>query len=160
MEKAYLILDNGTVFEGERIGAPFAACGELVFDTACVGYTQALTDAANDGKLLLWCFPMAGNYGVAEEEMAQKPKAFGFIARECCEKPSNFRCKHSLHEYLLGNGIPGIVGVDTRAVMAALREAGTLRALITDNPNSKPVTDGIIKPKKEASFGEGWWFNA
>ncbi len=154
MEKAYLILDNGTVFEGERIGAPFAACGEIVFDVACVGYTQALCAQENQGKLLLWTFPQAGIYGVAEDEAEKEPAVYGFIARECCETPSNFRCKYTLNEYLAQKGIPGIVGVDTRALMATLRECGSMRAIITSTPDVKPVTDGIIKPKKQ---DESWW---
>lgn len=162
MEKAYLILDNGTVFEGERIGAPFAAYGEIAYSTACVGYTQAITDKANAGKLLLWTFPMAGNYGVSEDEAEQDTVVFGFIARECCDTPSNFRCKYTLNEYLLEKGIPGIVGIDTRALMAILREQGSMRAAIASSADVKLVSEGIHKPKEKDNGGltESWWINA
>jgi len=131
MEKAKLILESGEALEGCSFGAETDAAGELVFTTAS-GYCEVLTDARSAGSLVLFTFPLSGNYGVPEGDMPDgEVRAAGVIVREVCETPSNFRCKETLGDYLKRNGIPGIMGIDTRRVTQLLREKGVVRAMIS-----------------------------
>lgn len=132
MKKAYLILENGTCFEGFRIGAEKEADGELVFTTGVVGYLESLTDPSYAGQIILQTFPLIGNYGVMEEDLEGPCLAAGYVVRQLCDIPSNFRSEYALDEYLKKEGVPGICGVDTRALTRMLRENGTLRAVICD----------------------------
>ncbi|MBR5381768.1 MAG: carbamoyl phosphate synthase small subunit, partial [Oscillospiraceae bacterium] len=131
MKKAKLILESGEALEGFSFGAETDAAGELVFTTAS-GYCEVLTDARSAGSLVLFTFPLLGNYGVPEGDMPDGAvKAAGVISREVCPEPSNFRCAETLGDYLRRNGIPGICGVDTRRVTQLLRENGVVRAVIS-----------------------------
>ncbi len=132
MKKAYLILENGTVLEGKRIGAEGETDGELVFTTGVVGYLETLTDAAYAGQIILQSFPQIGNYGVAEADLEGQSMAAGYVVHEICAEPSNFRSEYDLDTYLKKAGIPGIAGVDTRALVRMLRKEGTMRARISD----------------------------
>ena len=132
MRKAYLVLQDGTVFEGKGFGATGSCVGELVFNTAVVGYIESLTDPAYYGQILLQTFPMVGNYGMIEEDVQGKCCVKGYVVREWCEKPSNFRCEYDLDTYLKQQGVPGIYGVDTRALTRILRDKGVQNAIITD----------------------------
>ncbi len=132
MRKAYLVLQDGTVFEGKGFGATGSCVGELVFNTAVVGYIESLTDPAYYGQILLQTFPMVGNYGMIEEDIQGKCCVKGYVVREWCEKPSNFRCEYDLDTYLKQQGVPGICGVDTRALTRILRDKGVQNAIITD----------------------------
>ncbi len=132
MRKAYLVLQDGTVFEGKGFGATGSCVGELVFNTAVVGYIESLTDPAYYGQILLQTFPMVGNYGMIEEDVQGKCCVKGYVVREWCEKPSNFRCEYDLDTYLKQQGVPGICGVDTRALTRILRDKGVQNAIITD----------------------------
>ncbi len=129
-KKAYLVLADGTVFEGFSFGAECDAIGELVFNTSCVGYIETLTDECYYGQIILETFPLIGNYGIIEEDFVGKCCASGLVVREWCEVPSNFRCQYTLDEYLKKNGIPAIYGVDTRAVTRYIRENGAVNAAI------------------------------
>lgn len=132
--KAYLILENGTIFEGEHFGAQGDAPGEVIFNTCMTGYQEMLTDPANKGLLVAMTYPLLGNYGVnGEDDESDKTAVKGLIVREYCEKPSNFRSTGTLDEYLKANGIVGISGVDTRRLTRALRDSGAMRAVITTN---------------------------
>ena len=135
MEKAYLILSDGSVFEGQRIGAKGNVSGEIVFKTNVVGYLEALTAPEYEGKILLQTFPLIGNYGVIPEDIDGKCTAAGYVVRELCDTPSNFRSEYPLEKFLEDNGIPGIGGVDTRAVTKLICKNPGLTAVICDTPD-------------------------
>ena len=130
MKKAYLILEDGHVFEGYSFGAEAKGIGELVFNTQAVGYVESLTDPSYFGQILMQTFPMIGNYGIVEEDFAGKCALSGYVVREYCEKPSNFRSEYDIDTFLKNNNIPGICGVDTRQITKPLRENGTMNACI------------------------------
>ncbi|MBO4309134.1 MAG: glutamine-hydrolyzing carbamoyl-phosphate synthase small subunit [Clostridia bacterium] len=134
MEKAYLILQDGTTFEGERIGDAGNAVGELVFTTGMVGYTETLTDPSYAGQIVLQTFPLIGNYGLAPEDFEGKTAARGYVVRECCSEPSNFRARMTLNEFLCARHIPGIAGVDTREITRLIRKHGVMNAVISSTP--------------------------
>ena len=106
---AYLVLSNGSVFEGTRIGAPVDRIGELVFTTGMEGYLETLTDPSYYGQIVTQTFPLIGNYGVIEEDFEGKSTLFGYIVRELCDTPSNFRSAYPLNDFLVARGIPGKV---------------------------------------------------
>ena len=130
MTKAYLMLADGTVFEGFAIGAVKENAGELIYKTDVVGYQELLTDPDHKGKILLQTFPQIGNYGVIPEDLKGICTVSGYVVREFCEQPSNFRSAGNLNDFLKKNGVPGIAGVDTRALTRILREKGSLQAKI------------------------------
>ena len=129
---AYLVLQNGRVFEGKRIGAAGEKLGELVFTTGMEGYLETLTDPSYYGQIVTHTFPLIGNYGVIEEDFEGESALFGYIVREICDTPSNFRSQYALNEYLTARGIPGLCGVDTREIVRITREEGVMNALICD----------------------------
>ena len=130
MKKAYLILEDGHVFEGYSFGAEAKGVGELVFNTQAIGYIETLTDPSYYGQIVMQTFPMIGNYGVIEEDFVGKCALSGYVVREHCEKPSNFRSQYDLDTFLKKNNIPGIYGVDTRQITKILRESGVMNACI------------------------------
>ena len=130
MKKAYLILENGRVFEGQSFGAEVAAVGELVFNTEVVGYIENVCDPSYKGQILLQTFPLVGNYGVIDEDVKGSAQISGYVLREWCEAPSNFRANGTLDEWLKREGVPGICGVDTREITRIIREEGVMNATI------------------------------
>ena len=130
MEKAYLVLSNGLVFPGRRIGAPGESTGELVFTTGMTGYMETLTDPSYAGQIILQTFPLIGNYGLIPADFEGDSFARGYVVRELCDRPSNFRSAACLDDYLKERGIPGVCGVDTRAITRLLREEGVMNARI------------------------------
>lgn len=134
MKKRYLVLQNGRVFQGFAFGASASAVGELVFTTGMGGYIETLTDPSYKGQIILQTFPLIGNYGVISADYEGAPAAVGYVVQEWCEHPSNFRCEETLDSFLKKAGIPGIFGVDTRAITKLLRENGVLNAMIADEP--------------------------
>jgi len=150
MKKAYLVLEDGHVFEGYSFGAEGKCVGELVFNTQTVGYAETLTDPAYYGQIVIQTFPMVGNYGIIEEDLAGEPKISGYVVREYCRQPSNFRCDEDLDTYLKKHNIPGIFGVDTRQITKIIREGGVMNACICDEIprnfdeiNSFKITDAV-----------------
>lgn len=132
--KRYLVLENGKVFEGEAFGASGDVIAEIVFTTAMTGYLETLTDKSYKGQAVVQTFPLIGNYGViTEDREGEVPSVSAYIVREACEKPSNFRCEMTLDEYLKKNNIPGLKGIDTRALTRVLRESGVMNGMITDS---------------------------
>ena len=129
---AYLVLSNGAVFEGRRIGAPVDRIGELVFTTGMEGYLETLTDPSYYGQIVTQTFPLIGNYGVIEEDFEGRSELFGYVVRELCDTPSNFRSAYPLNDYLVAQGIPGLCGVDTREIVRITREEGVMNAMICD----------------------------
>ncbi len=134
MKKAYLVLENGEVFEGLAIGAEREQIGELVFTTGMTGYLETLTDPRYAGQIILQTFPLIGNYGLIPEDFEGECLARGYVVRELCDEPSNFRSRGSLENFLKERNIPGICGVDTRAIAKRLREQGTMNAAICTVP--------------------------
>lgn len=132
MKKAYLVLEDGRVFEGTRFGADRETVGELVFATGMCGYLETLTDPSYYGQIVLQTFPMIGNYGVIPGDFEGKNALFGYVVREWCEEPSNFRSEGNLDTYLRSVNIPGLFGVDTREITGILREHGVMNAGIFD----------------------------
>ena len=134
--KAFLVLEDGTVFEGIHIGADKDVISEIVFNTSMAGYLEVLTDPSYAGQAVCMTYPLIGNYGVCLDDMeSRKPWPDGFIVRELSRMPSNFRCDMSLQQFLEENGVPGIAGIDTRALTRILREKGTMNGMITTNEN-------------------------
>lgn len=137
MQKAYLVLENGTVFEGTSFGATGTTIGELVFTTSMVGYNDLLTDASYYGQVVMNTFPLIGNYGIVFEDYKhKKPYINGYIVREKCDNPSNFNCKCTLEEYMNIHNIIGICDVDTRKLTKILRDNGTMNCMITDSKDN------------------------
>lgn len=131
-KKAVLLLENGTELVGKSCGAEGTAMGETVFTTAMVGYQETLTDSAFYGKLVTQTFPLIGNYGVNSfDDEAPRCYAAGYIIREWCEVPSNFRSEGNINDYLKRNGIVGIYDIDTRKLTKILREEGEMNGVIT-----------------------------
>ena len=132
MKKRYLVLQDGTVFEGYAFGADKQNIGELIFNTNMVGYIETLTDPSYYGQIIVQTFPMIGNYGIIESDFVGEPKLKGYVVREWCEAPSNFRCEYDIDKFLKEHDIPGIYGVDTREITNIIRTKGTLNAVICD----------------------------
>ena len=130
MKKAYLVLSNGQIFEGEAIGAEGETIGEIVFTTGVVGYLETLTDPSYAGQIVVQTFPMIGNYGVIEDDFEGNCAVKGYVVREICDYPSNFRCQYDLDTFLKNHNVPGICGVDTREITRIIRESGVMNATI------------------------------
>ena len=129
-KKAYLVLEDGTVFEGYSFGAQKDTIGELVFTTGMCGYIETLTDESYFGQIVLQTFPMIGNYGIIPQDFEGVCSVKGYVVREKCDNPSNFRCKTTLNSFLKESNIPAIYGVDTRAITKIIRERGVMNAAI------------------------------
>lgn len=134
MKKAYLKLENGTVFEGIKAGADCGCSGDVVFVTSVVGYLETLTDPAYSGKIVVQTFPVIGIYGVIPEDLCGSAKVAGYAVRELCDTPSNFRSEYGIEEYLEKEGIPCITGIDTRELTRILRDGGVMKGCICDDP--------------------------
>ena len=130
MEKAYLVLADGQVFEGFRFGSRRDSTGELVFTTGMCGYLETLTDPSYCGQMVLQTYPLIGNYGVIQEDFEGCCAARGYIVREWCPTPSNFRSQGDLDAFLKEQDVPGLWGVDTRQLTRILREHGVMNAAI------------------------------
>ena len=130
--KAYLILENGTYFEGESFGAEKETTGELVFTTSMVGYLETLTDPSYYGQVVVQTFPLFGNYGVIPADFeSETPVLNAYICRSWCQEPSNFRCQGDLDTFFKTSGVPGLCGIDTRALTKILRDQGVMNCKIT-----------------------------
>ena len=143
--KAFLILEDGNVFTGESIGAPKEIISEIVFNTGMTGYLEVLTDPSYAGQSVVMTYPLIGNYGISHEDMeSDKPWVDAFIVRELSRIPSNFRKEEDIQSFLLRNGIPGIAGIDTRALVKLLRNKGTMNGMLTTDPNYE-LKDALAK---------------
>jgi len=134
MKKAYLILNNGTVFEGFKIGADTECTGEVVFSTGMGGYIEALTDPSYAGQILVETFPVIGSYGVMSADAEGKCALNGIVVRELCDEPSNFRSEGKLDDFLKAQGVCGLCGIDTRSLTKLLRTEGVMNGRISDTP--------------------------
>ena len=134
--KAFLILEDGTVFTGTHIGAPGEIISEIVFNTSMTGYLEVLTDPSYAGQAVCMTYPLIGNYGICLEDMeSERAWPDGLIVRELSRMASNFRKDITIQEFLEQHDIPGIAGIDTRALTKILREKGTMNGMITTDVN-------------------------
>src|ERR1041384_4227216 len=135
--KAILALTDGTYYIGRSFGAEGEAVGEVVFNTSMTGYQEILTDPSYEGQLVAMTYPEIGNVGVNPEDVeSQKPFVKGFIVKEYCAKPSNWRATRTLGDYMREHGIVGIEGIDTRALVRRLRDQGSQEAIISTRSDS------------------------
>ena len=133
--KAFLILEDGTVFEGKSIGSTREVISEIVFNTSMTGYLEVLTDPSYAGQAVCMTYPLIGNYGITPDMESARSWVDGYIVRELSRLPSNFRCQGSIQDFLKKQDVPGICGIDTRALTKILREKGTMNGMITTNEN-------------------------
>lgn len=131
VERAFLVLEDGTIYEGESAGAPMSGHGEVVFNTSMTGYQEILTDPSYAGQLVVMTYPLIGNYGAREAEVeSRRVQAAGMIMREEADEPSHPLGGVSLRAYLTVRGIPAIAGIDTRALTRRIRRAGVMTGMI------------------------------
>lgn len=148
--KAYLILEDGSVYEGENVGASREAVSEIVFNTSMTGYLEVMTDPSYAGQAVVMTYPLIGNYGICYDDMeSYRPWIDGLIVRELSEVASNFRNEDSIQNFLIKNNIPCICGIDTRDLTKRLREHGTMNGFIT--VDSSFVVEKILQRIKEYS---------
>ena len=133
--KAFLILEDKTVFEGNSIGSAREVISEIVFNTSMTGYLEVLTDPSYAGQAVVMTYPLIGNYGITPDMESGRPWPDGYIVRELSRMPSNFRCEGTIQDFLAKYDIPGIAGIDTRALTKILREKGTMNGMITTDEN-------------------------
>ncbi len=131
-KSAYLVLEDGTVYQGEAFGAEVTAVGEVVFNTSMTGYQEMLTDPSYAGQIVVPTYPLIGNYGInAEDVESRRIQVAGFVVREECREPSHASSTQTLHDYLASQGIPGLAGVDTRASTRRLRTRGVMMGVLS-----------------------------
>ena len=142
--KAVLLLEDGTIFEGRSFGAKGWRCGEVVFNTSMTGYQEILTDPSYNEQIITMTYPLIGNYGTNKGDTeSRKIFAAGFIVRENCDYPSNWRSENLLGDYLKKNNIVGLEGIDTRMLVKHIRTEGAMRGIISS------AELGIAKLKKK-----------
>ena len=148
--KAILALEDGSVYHGQGFGARASACGEVCFNTSMTGYQEILTDPSYKGQIVTMTYPLIGNYGVnAVDVESWQPHVAGFVVRELSPVVSNWRADFSLAEYLEKNGVPGIQGLDTRALTKKLRVRGAMNGFIS----TEEISDAeAVKRAKEFVF--------
>ena len=130
--KAILALEDGTCYEGESFGAPGECVGEVVFNTSITGYQEILTDPSYTGQIVTMTYPLIGNYGVnANDVESARPQVEGFVVREYCDLPSNWRSSESLGNYLKRHDVLGIQGIDTRALTRRIRTEGAMKSVLS-----------------------------
>lgn len=148
-EKRYLVLEDGTVYEGYRFGSDKTGEGELVFNTSMTGYQEVITDPSYTDQIITFSYPLVGSAGFnTEDNETLLPTARGVVVREACNEPSNFRSAESLDSFLKRHDIPGISGVDTRSITRAIRDKGVMKASLTDEKNH----DNIIGLLQNSNF--------
>ena len=150
-KKAILVLEDGSVYEGYSFGAEASAYGEVVFNTSMIGYQEMLTDPSYAGQIVVPTYPLIGNYGINEQDFeSNKIQVRGFVVREECCQPSHYLSIGTLHQYLVENNIPGISGVDTRAITRKLRSAGVMMGIITGGDSPQ---EALAQLEKLPSYG-------
>ncbi len=159
--RALLVLSDGSIFEGTSIGAPSDAVGELVFNTSMTGYQEALTDPSYAGQLLTFCYPLIGNYGISEEAFeSSKVQPNACIVREACDQPFHYQSRRTLHDFLQASGVPGVSGVDTRAIVRKVRSAGVMPSAIVQLPEGASADDRAALVRKALSSAKAFDYAA
>jgi len=145
-KRAILVLEDGSVYEGYCFGAETSAYGEVVFNTSMAGYQEMLTDPSYAGQIVVPTYPLIGNYGINEQSFeSKKVQVRGFVVREECHQPNHYLSTGTLHEFLAEYGIPGISGVDTRAITRKLRSAGVMMGAITSDNTAQQALAELPK---------------
>lgn len=143
-KKAILVLEDSSVYEGHSFGAEATTYGEVVFDTSMTGYQEMLTDPSFAGQILVPTYPLIGNYGINESDFESKQiQVRGFAVREFCSRPSHWQSSRTLHEFLLAYGIPGISGIDTRALTRHLRLEGAMMGILTSEMTAQEALEEL-----------------
>ncbi|MEG6617105.1 glutamine-hydrolyzing carbamoyl-phosphate synthase small subunit [Peptococcaceae bacterium 1198_IL3148] len=138
--QALLALENGSIFKGKAFGATGERWGEVVFNTGMTGYQEVLTDPSYCGQIVVMTYPLIGNYGINKDDFeAKRSYVRGFVVREECDKPSNWRSSNQVGEFLAREGVVGISGIDTRALTRTIRNYGTMRAIISTEETDPAV---------------------
>ena len=143
---AFLILEDGSIYQGHSFGAEADAFGEVVFCTSMTGYQEMLTDPSYAGQILVPTYPLIGNYGVNEQDFeSARIQVNGFVVREECLEPNHYLSRQTIHEYLAESSIPGIYGVDTRAITRKLRSIGVITGIITSDKTPQQALEQLKK---------------
>ena len=143
-KKAILVLEDGSIYEGYSFGSEADGYGEVVFNTSMCGYQEMLTDPSYAGQIVVPTYPLIGNYGINKYDFeSKKIQVSGFVVREECLEPSHYQSDKTIHDYLAENGIPGIYGIDTRAITRLLRSCGVMRGLITTGKTPQQTLSDI-----------------
>lgn len=150
--KAFLILEDGTVFQGMSIGSKREVISEIVFNTSMTGYLEVMTDPSYAGQAVVMTYPLIGNYGITPDMEPERPWINGYIVRELSRMPSNFRCEDTIQHFLDKYDIPGIAGIDTRQLTKILRDKGTMNGMITTDESYD--LDVILPKLKEYRTGK------
>ncbi len=150
-KKTTLVLADGSVYEGYSFGAEADAYGEVVFNTSMMGYQEMLTDPSYAGQIVMPTYPLIGNYGTNEHDFeSNRIQVRGFVVREACQQPNHYLNTKTLREYLAESNIPGLYGVDTRAITRKLRSAGVMMGMIT---SEKTPQQALKELKKLPDYG-------
>ncbi len=143
-KRAILVLQDGSVYQGYSFGAETTAYGEVVFNTSMVGYQEMLTDPSYAGQIVVPTYPLIGNYGINEQDFESKRiQVRGFVVREECLEPNHYLGTRTLHEFLVEGGIPGVTGVDTRAITRKLRSYGVMMGVITSDRSPQQALEQL-----------------
>ena len=150
-KKALLVLSDGSVFPGYGFGAETGAYGEVVFNTSMIGYQEMLTDPSYAGQIVVPTYPLIGNYGTNEQDFeSRRIQVRGFVVREECLEPNHYLQSQTIHEYLAQGGIPGIYGIDTRALTRKLRSVGVMMGIIAIG---KTPEEALAELKQAPDYG-------
>jgi len=145
-KRAILVLEDGSVYQGYSFGVEASAYGEVVFNTSMVGYQEMLTDPSYAGQIVVPTYPLIGNYGINEQDFeSNKIQVRGFVVREECYQPNHYLSTKTIDKYLAESGIPGIYGVDTRAITRKLRSAGVMMGIITSDKTPQQALEQLQK---------------
>lgn len=137
----HLLLSDGTVYEGKPLGAAGETVGEVVFNTGMTGYQEVLTDPSYAGQIVMLTYPLIGNYGINDDDFeSDRLQPAGFVVKEACDQPSNWRSARTFHELLEARGLVGIQGLDTRAITKRIRSAGVTMGMITYGDPNEALT--------------------
>ena len=148
-KKAILVLEDGSAYEGHSFGAETTMHGEVVFSTSMTGYQEMLTDPSYAGQILVPTYPLIGNYGINESDFESRQiQVRGFAVREYCSRPSHWQSIRTVHEFLLAYGIPGISGIDTRALTRRLRSSGVMMGIITSEMTAEEASKKLKSSPK------------
>jgi len=143
-KRAILVLEDGSVYEGYCFGAESGTYGEVVFNTSMTGYQEMLTDPSYAGQIVVPTYPLIGNYGINELDFeSNKIQVRGFVVREACQEPNHYLSNKTLHQFLAESGIPGIYGVDTRAITRRLRSYGVMTGIITSDQTQQQALEQL-----------------
>jgi len=149
VKKGKIVLEDGTILEGNSFGANVTTCGEIVFNTGMTGYQEILTDPSYAGQIVTMTYPLIGNYGINDEDFeSNKVQVSGFIVKEYSEIPNHWQSKKTLQQYLIENNIPAISDIDTRMLTKKIRNKGTMKCLIT----TEEVTSNLFDKLKKYEF--------